>query len=379
MAGTLIGDGDEVARRYRIEPADGHARLSRVLPTILGVPNPLRHALCARSDSRSALHAEKCMYHSKIRGREDEIRPPCNSASVDRFECRDARHGSVMKPAPFQYHAPRTIDEAVACWPRSRRSTDVSWQAARAWCRSWHSDCRGRRISLTSTALRRCGGLRSRATGFASAPASGMRLSIVPSWRAAGQAVGDGGAPHRSLIPSARAGPFAAAWPMPTRLRSGARSPPRSAPRWWREHPRDARHSRPRVFRRHHDDEAERGRTADRSALAAAAARHPVRLLRIQSSGRRFRLAMALAIYRVRDGGSSRRGLRSAAPRPMPATDRRCRAGTGGACAGADSFHGRGRPCRGVPSTRWKMRTRARNIAAISFAPSPVVHWNSRF
>ena len=55
----------------------------------------------------------------------------------------------------FRYHAPKTVDEAVRRWPKSRPMTAACWPAGRAWCRSWRSAWRGRPISSTSTASRR--------------------------------------------------------------------------------------------------------------------------------------------------------------------------------------------------------------------------------
>ena len=60
-----------------------------------------------------------------------------------------------MKPAAFRYHAPKTIDEAVALLAEVAGETAACSPAARAWCRPWRSGSPSPRILSTSTALQR--------------------------------------------------------------------------------------------------------------------------------------------------------------------------------------------------------------------------------
>ena len=70
-------------------------------------------------------------------------------------------------------------------------------------------------------------------------------------------------------IRSAPAAPSAAAWRTPTRRPSGARSLPRSTPRWWRRAIAASAHRRQGLLRRDHDDGAKR-MNSYRGAAAAA-------------------------------------------------------------------------------------------------------------
>ena len=148
---------------------------------------------------------------------------------------------------------------------------DACSPAARAWCRSWRFVWRARRISSTSTAWRRCGGLRSRA----------IRLCIGACVRHAAfhKPVVDGPlgrllstvVRHIAHYPIRTRGTFcgsiahadpASEWCL-VAAALGAEMVARSAAR-------HAHHPGRGLFPRHHDDGARGGRAADRSAPAAS-------------------------------------------------------------------------------------------------------------
>ena len=142
-----------------------------------------------------------------------------------------------MKPAPFQYHAPTTIDEALDLLGRiCRRRRPGAWPAGRAWCRPWRSGWRDRGIWSTSTASRELNYLEIK----------DGKLHIGAGVRHAafekpvdngplGRLLAEGGAATSRIIRSAPAARSAAASPTPIRPPNGARSPPRSTPRWCAE------------------------------------------------------------------------------------------------------------------------------------------------
>ena len=105
-----------------------------------------------------------------------------------------------------------------------------------------------------------------------------------------GRAARDGRAQHRATIRSAPAAPSAAAWRTPIRPRNGARSSPRSTPRWWRRSKRGTRIIAAKDYfdgimtTALQDDEI-----ADRGAAAVAARGHPRRLPGICPPRRRLR------------------------------------------------------------------------------------------
>ena len=214
-------------------------------------------------------------------------------------------------------------------WPRSRRRTGACWPAARAWCRSWRSGWRGRRISSTSM------GRRAYAACGRGRPALHRRLRPprrLPSsgrGRAARQAAVDGGPPHRALSIRTRGtfcGSVAHADPASewctVAVALGAEMVARST-RGTRIIPAHE------FFAGHHDDDLERGRAADRDTAAAAAARHPVRFLRVQPPRRRFRHrdgARDLSRQRRQDHRAAHRDRRR---RAQSSADRGGRAGVG--------------------------------------------------
>lgn len=65
-----------------------------------------------RNGAWCALHGGKCMQSVEQCPLSEADRRQIGIAKA--VENRAARHRSKMKPAPFEYHAPRTIDEAVA-------------------------------------------------------------------------------------------------------------------------------------------------------------------------------------------------------------------------------------------------------------------------
>ena len=105
-----------------------------------------------------------------------------------------------MKPAPFHYHAPKTIDEAVANAGRG-----APRRRPRAGRRPEPGADHGvppgapRPPRRHQRRRRRCDGLPLTATGSPSAPASATRLSQAGGGRAARATAGHGRAPHRAL------------------------------------------------------------------------------------------------------------------------------------------------------------------------------------
>ena len=196
-----------------------------------------------------------------------------------------------MKPAPFRYHAPKTIEEAVADprrgggrrRPRARRRPEP---------RADHGVSPGAAgASRRHQRRRRAAAARGRrATSCRSARACAMPRSTAGRRRSARAAARQGRAPYRALSdPHARhvlRQPRACR----SRRRNGAWWRRRSTPRWWRGSARGTRTIPARdFFRGHHDDGARRGRAADRGAAADPARRHRIRLLRVQPPRRRFR------------------------------------------------------------------------------------------
>ena len=193
-----------------------------------------------------------------------------------------------MKPAPFRYHAPKTIEEAVATL------AEVAGEDGRVLAGGQSL------VPIMAFRLARPAHLvdingvealdasRSTATSCRSAPACAMppstgRWSTVRS---------DGCSPRSCAtsrtIRSAPAAPSAAASRMPIRPPNGAWWRRRSTPRWWRGARAAPARSRRGFFPRHHDHGARRGRAADRGAPADPAGRHALRLLRVQPPCRRL-------------------------------------------------------------------------------------------
>ena len=196
-----------------------------------------------------------------------------------------------MKPAPFRYHAPKTVDEAVGdarrgCGEDGRVLAGgqslvpiMAFRLARPGPPGRHQRRRG--------AAR---GWRSTATSSASAPACAMPPSTSRWWTGR-----SGGSSPRSCVTSrtirsARAARSAAASRMPIRPPNGAWSPRRSAPRWWRRRAGGTRTIAAQDFFRGIMTTAlQEDELLTRSAAADPARRHALRLLRVQSPRRRFR------------------------------------------------------------------------------------------
>ncbi len=83
-----------------------------------------------------------------------------------------------MKPAPFDYVAPDTLDEALELLAARTATTPRSWPAARAWCRCSTSGSRSRRCWSTSTAIPGLDFVRAEADG-------GLALGAMTRQRAA--------------------------------------------------------------------------------------------------------------------------------------------------------------------------------------------------
>ena len=181
--------------------------------------------------------------------------------------------------------------------------TGASSPAARAWCRSWHSDWRARPISSTSTASRRSRRLET----------SNGKLAIGACVRHAAfyQPVAEG--PLGRLLATVVRHIAPSSDPHPRHLlrQSGAcRSGIRMVPgcRYARcrdrrhQHARDAHDRGGRFLCRHHDDRAGGRRIADRGAAAAPAGGYPFRLLGIQPPRRRLRARHGAGDLSAQDG-----------------------------------------------------------------------------
>ena len=140
-----------------------------------------------------------------------------------------------MKPAAFRYHAPKTLDEAVAVLaevaPEDGRvlaggQSLVPIMAFRLAKPTHLVDINGikelAQIAVADGKLRI--GACVRHVAFYAPVCEGPL----------GQAARYGGAQASPTIRFAPAAPSAAAWRTPIRRRNGARSWPRSTPRWWR-------------------------------------------------------------------------------------------------------------------------------------------------
>ena len=194
-----------------------------------------------------------------------------------------------MKPAAFRYHAPKTLDEAVATLaevaPDDGRmlaggQSLVPTMAFRLARPTHLIDINGIAALERSHVERQT---------RRSAPACAMRRSTGRWSRAAWRTACHGRASHRP--PSD---------PHPRHLlrqpgacRPGIRMVPRRRDARCRDrrhqHARDAHDRGGRLLCRHHDDGARGGRIVDRGAAAAPAGGYPLRLLRIRPPRRRLR------------------------------------------------------------------------------------------
>lgn len=59
-----------------------------------------------------------------------------------------------MKPAAFIYHAPKSLDEAIATLAEVAPKDGRIIAGGQVWCRPWLSASRGRNILSTSTPSR---------------------------------------------------------------------------------------------------------------------------------------------------------------------------------------------------------------------------------
>ena len=276
-----------------------------------------------------------------------------------------------MKPAPFRYHAPKTVDEAVKTLaevaPDDGRvlaggQSLVPIMAFRLSRPSHLVDINGvealKRLAVEGDKL---------VDRRRRAP---CRVSAPGGRRAARQAARHGGAAHRALSD-----------PHPRHVlrqrrarRPGVRMVPGGGDARRRdggeERARRAPHPGAGLLPGHHDDGARRGRTADRGAAADPAARHPLRLLRVQPPRRRLRArhgAGHLPRRQRRDRRSARRRRRR---RAAAAPDGGGREAAGRQAAGPRGLRGGRRRPRPPRSIRWRMRPPAPSIGATWSAPS---------
>ena len=208
-----------------------------------------------------------------------------------------------MKPAAFRYHAPKTIEEAVAMLaqyaPDDGRvlagGQSLVPTIALRLARPHHLvDINGiadlRRLASENGRLAIGAGVRHQA--FHRPVVAGPLGDLLSAVRATSP-----------IIRSAPAARSAAASPMPTLRPNGAWSRRRSTPRWWRARPRLPRHRCAELFPGHHDDGA-RTRGVARRGAAAAAARQQTRWGFYEFNRRAgdFAMAMALVTFEIDNG-----------------------------------------------------------------------------
>ena len=251
-----------------------------------------------------------------------------------------------MKPAAFRYHAPKTLDEAVAVLaevaPDDGRvlaggQSLVPIMAFRLAKPAHLVDING-----VEELAQHHGRRRQAADRRLRAPRGVLRAGVR---RAAGQAARDRRAPASRIIRSAPAAPSAAAWRTPTRPRNGARSSATLDAEMVAQSKRGTRIIAAKdYFDGHHDHGARRGRTADRGAAADCC--RPTRASASRSSPAApatSRSSMAVVTYRVDERQDRRRARRHRRRRAVSAPHRRSRSRAQRQVARTGGVPGRGR------------------------------------
>ena len=277
-----------------------------------------------------------------------------------------------MKPAPFSYHAPKTVDEAVAKLAELARTTAAMLAGGQSL------------VPMMAFRMARPAHLIdiNEVAGLDRLAVEGNMLSIGACVR------------HAAFHQPAVAGPTGALLcegrrhiaHYPIRMRGtfcGSLAHADPASEWCltavtlgaehrrAERARPTRHRRRRFFRRHHVDRAGRGRIAARGA-AAAAARRRAASASTNSAAAPAIIAMAMALATYPSAGRRHRraaSSASAAPKAGRAASREAEAALDGQKPGDEVFRAAGGSGRRTPSIRWKTSRPTPNSGAIWCAP----------